>query len=212
MPDDAPPAAPAADAPPAKPAAPAADAPPPAATVEDKPLGDAGEKALEAMKVRARDAEKEAKAAKAELDKLRKAQMTEQEQAVAAAREEGKAEATSAVVQRLAAAEIKAALTGVVPDPTAIVEELNLARYVGDDGEVDAEKVAALKAKYEGITSGQAPPPPPPPPGVPKGARPSTSEVKQLTHADLKGMTPAQVVEARKAGQFADLMSGARPT
>lgn len=182
---------------------------PPAPEPDATDLGDAGKAALTAERKARSDAEKATKAANAELEKLRKSQMTEQEKAVATAREEGKAEATSAVVQRLAAAEIKAALTGVVVDPAAIVEDLNLSRYIGEDGEVDAEKVAALKAKYEGLTGGQAPPAVAAVPGVPKGARTGTGEPKQLGKAELKSMTPAQIVEARKAGQLNDLMSGA---
>ena len=123
------------------------------------------------------------------------------EEARAAARDEGKAAALSEFGARVAAAEIKAALTGIVPDPAAIVDDLNIARYLTDTGEVDAGKVAELKAKYQAFakpaTSGSAD-------GGPQGA--PVHEVKQLTQADLKTMTPEQIVEAKDKGQLAQLL------
>lgn len=95
--------------------------------------------------------EKEWKKFSKELDDARQAQMSETEKAVADAEARGRASAVKDVGQRLAAAEIKAALTGVVSDPSTLIEDLNLARYVTDDGEVDAEAVAALKAKIQGL-------------------------------------------------------------
>lgn len=209
MPDEDPsptPDAPAGDPAPSKPAD------PPAATADDKPLGEAGEKALEAMKARAREAEKAAKAASAELEKLRKSQMSDQEKAVAQARDEGRAEASSAAAQRLAGAEIKAALAGVVPpgELAGLVDDLNLSKYISEDGEPDADKIAALRARYAALTAG-ATPGTPPPPGVPKGARAGNGEVKQLDRNAMKTMSAAEIVAANRAGQFVDLMSPPSP-
>lgn len=95
--------------------------------------------------------EREWKKFSKELDDLRQAQMSDQEKAVAEAEARGRTAALSESGKRLAAAEVKAALTGVVPDPTAIVEDLDLARYVTDDGDVDAGAVEKLKAKYEAM-------------------------------------------------------------
>jgi len=177
----------------------------------DDDLGDAGKKALDAERARAKEADKRAKAAEAELEKFRKSQMSDQEKAVAQARDEGKAEATSAAAQRLAGAEIKAALATVVADAdkrAEIIDDLNLSRYIGEDGEPDAEKIAALRDRYAALTAGA---PGTPPPGVPKGARSGNGEVKQLGRDDMKTMSAAEVVAARKAGQFNDLMSAPTP-
>lgn len=110
------------------------------------------------------------------------------EEARAAARDEGKAAALSEFGSRVAAAEIKAALTGIVPDPAAIVDDLNIARYLTDTGEVDAGKVAELKAKYQAFakpaTSGSAD-------GGPLGA---PQAVKSLDE---------QIAEARASGNTA---------
>lgn len=116
----------------------------------DADLGDAGKRALAAERKARAEAEKRAKAAEAELDKARKASMSEQEMAVEAAKAEGRREAAMDV----AAARIEAALAGVVKDPAAIVEDLNLARYVSEDGKVDSEAIKALAEKYRSLTPG----------------------------------------------------------
>ena len=186
---------------------------PPAATpkAEEKPPEPKGDGVD--WKAEARKHEKEAKAAKAELDKAVKSQMSDQEKAVAQARDEGKAEATSAAAQRLAGAEIKAALAGVVPsgELAGLVDDLNLAKYIGEDGEPDVAKIAALRDRYAALTAGATPGTPPPPPGVPKGARSGNGEVKQLSKSDLVGMSAEQIVAARKAGQLTEYMATPSP-
>lgn len=165
MPDE-PTSPPPEDPKPTDPPKPAEPTTPPAAKADgDEPLGEAGTKALEAMKARARDAEKEAKAAKAALEKLQRESLDEQQKAIADARDEGKSEATKAAGERLAAAEIRAALTNLVPDPAGIVEDLNLGKYVGDDGEPDQDAIKALASKYAALGVNKKPS------GVPGGPR-----------------------------------------
>jgi len=77
--------------------------------------------------------------------------MSDQERAVEEARNAGKAAAASEFGQRVAAAELRAALTGLVPDPTAIVEDLNLAKFVNEDGTVNTDEVARVRSTYEGV-------------------------------------------------------------
>lgn len=136
----------------------------PPATPEEPPKPAPEPKPTETVdfwKAQARENEKRAKrnaSAAKELEKLRASMMSETEKAVDAARAEGRKEATSASGQKLAAAEIKAALTGIVPDPGGIAEDLNLAKYVTADGDVDLDEVAKLKAKYEALLpTGQKP-------------------------------------------------------
>lgn len=167
---------------------------------------DAGAKAALVAERKARaEAEKQAKADRAELEKLRKAAMSEQEKAVAEAEERGRLAALTEAGTQLAAAKIEAALTGVVVDPAAVVEDLNLAKYLGEDGSVDVEAVAALREKYVAIA---APTGKPPVPGVPAGARPGDPGVKQLTRADLKSMSNAEIVEAHRKGQLDNVKAG----
>lgn len=102
---------------------------------------------LEKWKNQARKNEDKAKAnaaAAKDLEKLREQTMSEQEKAVAEAEARGR----KAGVERLAAAELKAALVGRVEDPAAIVEDLNLGKFITEDGEVDDKAVAKLAEKY----------------------------------------------------------------
>lgn len=108
-------------------------------------------------KAMARKHEREAKANAKELEKLREQSKTDQEKAIDAAKTEGRTAALVEAGTKVAAAEIKAALSGVVPDPKAIVEDLNLSKYVTDDGEVDEDAVKALREKYAALGGKQSP-------------------------------------------------------
>ena len=187
---------------------PAPPAPDPTPEPDDA-LGDAGRRALQAERDARKAADKKAKDLEAELDQLRRAQMTDNERAIAEAEERGRKTATSEVAQRLAAAEIRASLTGIVPDPGAIVEDLNLAKYVTDTGDVDVAAVAKLREKYEGFAS--KPKPGAPSPGAgdggPRGGPPAPD---QLTQADLDRMLREkrhdEIAQARREGRFNQLM------
>lgn len=127
---------------PAAPAEPSAlAAPTPPAASDD--LGEAGKKALDAEREARKAAEKAAKAAKAELDALRQASMSDQEKAVAEAQAKGRTEAMTALGSKLAAAEIRAAAAGRLTDEqlVALLDGLNFASFVNEDGEVDQAKV-----------------------------------------------------------------------
>lgn len=106
----------------------------------------------------AQKAAKEGATALTELQELKDRDKTETERAIEAAKAEGRQSALTESGQRLAAAEIKAALAGVVPDPKAIVEDLNLSKYVTDDGDVDEAAVTALRDKYAALSGGKKPP------------------------------------------------------
>jgi len=91
-------------------------------------------------------AEKEAKrlkAIEAELETLRQASMSEQEKAVEKAKAEGRTEATQAMGEKLVAAEIRAVAAGRLTNEqlVTLLDRLNLASFVNDDGEVDEAKV-----------------------------------------------------------------------
>lgn len=71
-------------------------------------------------------------------------------QALKAAEERGRQAARMENGVRLAGAEVKAALAAVLTEDQIadIVDDLNLSRFVDDDGEVDSEAVRALRDKY----------------------------------------------------------------
>lgn len=138
---------------------PTANEPEPEPEPEPKPT-----ETVDFWKKQARENERRAKAnAKAaeELEQLKASQMSETEKAVAEAETRGRQAALGDIGQRLAAAEIKAALTGVVPNPAEIVEDLNLGKYVTDDGDVDEDAVKTLRTKYEALAPAKEPAKPP---------------------------------------------------
>lgn len=143
--------------------------------------------------------EQRAKKADADLEAARLAGLDEQQRAIEEARTAGKAEATAELGQRIAVAEVKAALAGVVPNPEDIVVDLNMANYLTDDGEVDGSRVADLRARLEKLTrssfTGSAD-------AGPRGK----STPGQLARADLQSMTPKQITEAKAAGRLNDLL------
>lgn len=82
-------------------------------------------------------------AAVKELDELKKQSMTDIEKAVATARTEGETNATRKASAKVAAAEIRAAAAGRLDDSkiAALLEGIDLGKFVDDDGEVDTAKV-----------------------------------------------------------------------
>jgi hypothetical protein len=150
---------------PAEPAAPPADPPagdpaptpqPPAAPPAPAPAGD-GDTDWKAM---ARQWEKRAKEngkAADELEKLRKASMTEQEKAVAEAEAKGRTAAAADYGRKLAAAEMRAAAAAAGVDLSEIADLIDVSRFVGDDGEVDAKAIKAAVAKFSKLSPAKGP-------------------------------------------------------
>ncbi len=93
------------------------------------------------------DAAKQVEALKAELEQFRQASMSETEKALAKATKDaeakGRAEALTAVGQRLVKAEFRALAAGAIPDLDGVLDDLNLAKFIGGDGEPDTKAIAA---------------------------------------------------------------------
>jgi hypothetical protein len=92
---------------------------------------------------------KENKAAAAELEKARKASMTETERAVAEAEERGRLSAVGAYGERLARTEWAAEAAKRNPGFNAAdaLEDLNVRKFLGEDGEPDLKAIAASVAR-----------------------------------------------------------------
>lgn len=100
-------------------------------------------KELAKWKALSRKNEKAAKETQAELEKLRTASMSEQEKAVAQAREEGKAEAATAIQLERVRDKIEAKAGGKLADPEDAAALLgDLSRFVQDDGTIDTAGIA----------------------------------------------------------------------
>ncbi|MFB7617820.1 hypothetical protein [Kitasatospora sp. NPDC056181] len=101
-------------------------------------------------KAHAREWEKRAKAnagAAEELEKLRKASLTEQEKAVDAARTEGRTAAAQEYGAKLAAAEFRAAVSTAGLTLGDAADLIDTSRFVTDTGDVDTKAIEAAVKK-----------------------------------------------------------------
>ena len=94
-------------------------------------------------KEQSRKHEGRAKDNHAELEKLRRGQLSDQEQAVANARDEGRSEALREASLTIVAAKLEAAGVGVDD-----IADLDLSKFLTPDGEVDAAKVSATCERF----------------------------------------------------------------
>lgn len=191
---------------PAPPVEPAVTLDPPAdppATGEDA-LGDAGKKALDAMKAERNTAKAEKAALAAELKALRDAaelaDKPANEQAIAKARQDAIAEVTEASNKRLVAAEVKAAAAGKLANPELAQKLIDTAGITVDaDGNVDAASVAdavtELLTKYPSLAAQG---------GAVQfdSSRGKPAPVAQLTQKDLQGMSAEAIVKAESDGRL----------
>lgn len=126
---------------------------------------------------------------------------TQDEKVLDVARREAAAEATANANRRLVAAEFRSAAAKRVKDPRIAAKLVDLADVeVDDDGEVDADGIAAAldallveypdlaPSRFEGTAD--------------QGARGKASAPSQLTRDDLKTMTPQAILKAEKAGRL----------
>ena len=162
------------------------------------PDPDAGaKKALDAERKARRDAELAAKKLEAELADLRKSQMSDQEKALADARQEGETAAETRLRARLVAAEVRALATGKTIDPDLVATLIDPASLKWDGDQIDPEsvtkaidKIIAAKPYLATTAPGPAAPVVP---KVPAGARGSSS-------IDVDQMSMSEYIAARKAG------------
>lgn len=109
----------------------------------DDKLGDAGKRALDAERAQRKAAEKRARDAEKRAQDLEDANKSEQEKAVDAARNEGKAEATREANTKVARAEFRAAAKGRMTSEQldALLEDLDLTKFLDENGEVDVKRI-----------------------------------------------------------------------
>lgn len=150
-----------------------------------------------------------------ELAEAKKGTLSDDERKIQEARDEARREVMGTVGVQLAEAAFTRAATGKVADVDAALELLapaekdgtrpDLKRYLSDDGTVNQ---AAVDAAVERLAK-LAPPAPgkTPAPPVDRGPRTGGRPV-QLTRADLQKMSPEKIMEAQKAGQLEDLLTG----
>lgn len=122
--------------------------------------------ALEKERADRKTFEKQARAnAKAaqELERYKQESLSEQEKAIVKAREEAAAQARgevlSTVGQRLARAEIRAAAAGKVADIDGLLEDLNLAKFLDENGEPDSKAIGEAVKRWAKVAPAEKTPP-----------------------------------------------------
>lgn len=130
------------------------------------------------------DAVKERDALKTELEQFRQSTMSEQEKLLAKAVQEaeakGRGDALGAVGQRLVRAEFRALAAGGIPDLDGVLDDLNLSKFVGADGEPDTK---AIEAAVKRLT-----PPKPAEPATPVQAASAPGPRPDLTQGTRQTM------------------------
>lgn len=207
---------------------PASEAPVVDATVEETPptdagqgdgsdpegsdaLGDAGKKALDAMKTRWKSERETRRKLEEELEALRapKSGDTDQPDAKEIKRQATR-EANAKANARILRSEIKAAAAGKLADPADALAYLDPSAFeVDENGDVDASELAdaiedlltrkpylaaTARPRFQGTADG--------------GAARKASGPAQLTREDLKGMSPQAIVKAKAEGRLKTLLGG----
>jgi hypothetical protein len=168
--------------------------PQPASTSPEDPsaqdasgLGDAGKRALDAMKAERNAAVAAAKAAERELEELRAASLSETDKAIAAARKAGADEVTERLHARVRRAETKLALARAGAVPSLIEDLANAAEFsalVVDDADQVGGLDDAIKAHRSRVPDAYRAPAAPGPGSVDGGARaPGTPRATDLATA-----------------------------
>jgi hypothetical protein len=171
-------------------------------------LGDAGKKALDAMKADRNKARDEARRLREEFEAFKaKAEGREAEHRQALEAQRIKDEALAAANQRILSAEVRAQAAGKLNDPSDALAYIDLSSFeVGDDGAVDTNAIgsaitdlitkkpylAAQGSRFQGSADG--------------GARNDSTQPAQLTRSDMERMSPEQIDEAMNKGQFDRLL------
>ncbi|MFD8088964.1 hypothetical protein [Streptomyces malaysiensis] len=156
---------------------------------------------VDKWKAMSRTNEKRWQDASAERDSLKQAGMSDADKALETARSEARSAALAEYGTRLADAELRAqAAKAGVELPSA--DFLNLSKFVGDDGSVNADLIGTFVSSL---------PKPVAEPEFSQGlglGRQGGSGVQQLSRDDLSRMSPKEINAARKAGQLDALMRG----
>lgn len=175
-------------------------------------LGDAGKKALDSMKSRfksERDKRRDLERRLAELEAA-KASGDSDPQDADQIRAQVEREALAKANTRIIRSELKAAAAGKLADPTDALVYLDPSSFEVDaDGNVDADELqeaiddlltrkpylaATGRPRFQGSGDG--------------GAARKASGPSQLTREDLKSMSPADIVKAKREGRLKKILSG----
>lgn len=164
-------------------------------------LGEKGKNALRAMKDRVRASKKEARDAKAELERLKNsAGKSKEDQEAEAERAQRDAAIISKANERIVRSEIKSAAAGKLQNPALAIRLLDISEFeVDEDGNVDEDEIAEAidelleREPYLAVQGGAGP--------KFDSARGKRRPTKKLTQKDLQGMSPAEIAKAYDEGR-----------
>jgi hypothetical protein len=140
--------------------------------------------------------------AKAELEALRKSQLTEQERLIEQTKEDTAKAVRLEFAEKLVEAELKSALKNRALIGDAILE-FNKARFIDENGDIDSEAIATWVETH----STQADTPKPDLGQGPRGNKASLAQIR--SRDELNTMSPQEILEARKDGRLDALMGKA---
>lgn len=129
------------------------------------------------------------------------------EKALAEARREAAAEATSAANKRILRTELRAIAKGRLADPADALLYLDPDEFVGDDGEPDTEAIEEAisdlltKRPYLGVDTGEKFRG-----GVDQGAKGKQAKASQLSKAEIEKLSPAELMKAYQEGRVDQLI------
>jgi hypothetical protein len=163
-----------------------------ASTVAAETLSEAGKADL----VRFRN---EARTAKAELDKLRKSAMSDQEKAIEAAKASARSELLAEVGAERVENAVRAAIAGRAVDADAILDVMDPAKFLNEDGRPDVAKISEWVDRIAPKPSANKPK------DLGQGARPGTTTATQVDAAEFRAMSPEEKVQAKAEGRLVSL-------
>lgn len=164
-------------------------------------LGDKGKNALRVMKDKVKASKKEAREAKAELERLKNsAGKSKEDQEAEAERAQRDAAILSKANERIVRSEIKSAAAGKLQNPALAIRLLDISEFeVDEDGNVDEDEIAEAidelleREPYLAVQSGAGP--------KFDSARGKRRPAKKLTQKDLQGMSSAEIAKAYDEGR-----------
>lgn len=153
----------------------------------------------------ARQHEDKWKRLSAELEEVRKAQLSDHERAILEAEERGRKAALESIAHERAWLKLEAAAAKAGVDLSPLSDVLDVSKFI-EDGSVSDDRINGFVEQF--FAKFAQPRAPKFPQGLGIGPQSSTSKPPQLTRADLQRMTPQEIVEADEKGLLEDIKRG----
>jgi hypothetical protein len=156
-------------------------------------------KTLAKQRAELRELRKTYTQASKELDEVRKSQLSDTERLIEQTKDDTRRAVRLEYAEKLVEAELKSSLKGRTLEGDSILS-FNKTAFIDDNGDIDSEAIAtwveAHSTHYEA-----------PKPDLGQGPRGNKATLAQIrTRDELNGMTPGEILQARKDGRLDGLM------